>query len=93
MAADLQRVHDWNYLAHLQSKCERLQHNQNSGTKVAPTAGPSANAALAEGAPDCMLDSDTRLSAGSWQAALAAAGAAIGAVDHVSISLPLPKDL
>jgi acetoin utilization deacetylase AcuC-like enzyme len=72
--ADVLRVHEWAYVRDLQSLCASL---------AAPVEADGQQGASLGNARIGHLDGDTALSAGSFRAALAAAGAVLRAVDRV----------
>ncbi|KAK2080039.1 hypothetical protein QBZ16_002435 [Prototheca wickerhamii] len=81
---DLLRVHDWSYVRRIQRVCEDLPL---AGAVPVSELKRYPDDAAAEGAVRASdlgyLDGDTAVSHGTWRAALAAAGAAVAAVDAV----------
>ncbi|KAJ1446745.1 hypothetical protein M885DRAFT_472444 [Pelagophyceae sp. CCMP2097] len=83
--ADVLRVHDHDYVAHLQASCAAAARTAGGELPGGPyaAAGHLAQASH-KGGRRMHLDSDTRLSPASFDAALSAAGAACAAVDRVT---------
>lgn len=81
MLSDLLRVHDWNYVRRIQRLCEDLP--LVGATSAAPSQQVGATTQQVSASDLGYLDGDTAISHGTWRAALAAAGAAIAAVDAV----------
>lgn len=75
--ADLMRVHDYDYINHLEKKCDEIIANESTVSNQKSPNHPYFYSPLG------MLDLDTPLSSESLHAAKMFCGAAMTAVDHV----------